>query len=331
MAFNHGTFVISLDCELMWGVRDEVSKKIYGQNILGDHEVIPKLLTLFEKYEVHSTFAYVGFLFCENKEEIQSHIPLKLPGYRDKNLSPYETYIATEVGNSFADDKFNFGWPQIELLRQFPKQEIATHTFSHYYCLEEGQTPKEFKADIEMAIKIAAEKNISIQSIIFPRNQVSDAYLDICRQLGINYYRGTEQSWIYSARSLKKESLVRRFVRLIDAYINLSGHHCYRQEGLIKNGMANIASSRFLRPYSASLKIFEDLRLKRITNAMTYAAKHNKLYHLWWHPHNFGTNQPENFAFLEKILRHYSFLREKYSFNNKTMRELGQELLADGN
>jgi peptidoglycan/xylan/chitin deacetylase (PgdA/CDA1 family) len=329
MAFNHGTLVISLDCELMWGVRDEVNKDSYGQHILGDHKVIPRLLELFEKYKIKGTFAYVGFLFCASKPEILQHRPTKLPGYKDQNLSPYGDYILREVGNSFDDDPYNFGWPQIELISSYPDQEIATHTFSHYYCLEQGQTPEEFEADLAMALTIAKEKGIAIHSIIFPRNQVSDPYLKICRQLGINYYRGTEQSWIYSARSLKKESLVRRFTRLMDAYINLSGQHCYTQETLVQDGLVNIASSRFLRPYSKRLKPLENLRLKRITDAMTYAAKHRKLYHLWWHPHNFGINQDENFAFLEKILIHYQFLHKKYGFASETMKELGEELLAD--
>ncbi len=324
---KNGTFVISLDCELMWGVRDEVGKNAYGQHILGDHKVIPGLLNLFTQYQIKGTFAFVGFLFCKNKDEILSHLPDKLPSYSDKNLSPFGEYIQQEVGNDYGDDQYHFGWPQIDLLLQNPEQEIGTHTFSHFYCLEKGQTPAEFEADIQMALKIAAEKNIKIQSIIFPRNQVSDVYLRLCEGLGLTCYRGTEQSWIYSARSLKNESLFRRFIRLTDAYINLSGHHCYGYQGLVTNKVANIASSRFLRPYTHSLRLLETLRLRRITRAMTYAAKHNQVYHLWWHPHNFGINQPENFSFLEKILQHYNDLHQQYSFSSKTMTELSLELL----
>jgi hypothetical protein len=60
---------------------------------------------------------------------------------------------------------------------------------------------------------------------------------------------------------------------------------------------------------------------------MTHAAQHNLTYHLWWHPHNFGVNQDENFAFLEKILEHYVVLRNKYNFQSVTMTNLAKQLL----
>ena|GEM_PF-6961988 len=60
---------------------------------------------------------------------------------------------------------------------------------------------------------------------------------------------------------------------------------------------------------------------------MTYAAKHNKVYHLWWHPHNFGINQDQNFAFLEKILKHYDYLNKRYGFFSITMSDLATKAL----
>lgn len=38
-----GTFVISLDFELMWGVRDVQTKAGYGPNILGVRQAIPAM------------------------------------------------------------------------------------------------------------------------------------------------------------------------------------------------------------------------------------------------------------------------------------------------
>jgi peptidoglycan/xylan/chitin deacetylase (PgdA/CDA1 family) len=328
MTAKIGSFIISLDCELMWGVRDLVSKEQYGQHILGDHKAIPAMLDMFKHYKIKGTFAYVGFLFCEDKNELLDHMPQALPTYTNTNLSPYTDYIEKLVGNNQNDDPYNFGWSQIELIKTYPDQEIGTHTFSHYYCLEDGHSLAAFEADINMAVTIAKKKNIPINSIIFPRNQVNEDYLMVCKNAGIQVYRGTEISWIYNARSSKNESLVRRMVRLTDAYINLSGHHCYSPENLIEpNGMVNIPSSRFLRPYTPLLKKLEALRLRRITRAMTHAAKNGLVYHLWWHPHNFGMNQQENLSFLQKILEHYQHLHQKYAFNSVTMSELSATLL----
>ena len=61
---------------------------------------------------------------------------------------------------------------------------------------------------------------------------------------------------------------------------------------------------------------------------MTHAAKQNLVYHLWWHPHNFGINQAENIAFLNRILDHYQLLNKKYGFKSYTMSALAEELIT---
>ena len=41
-----GQFVISLDFELLWGVRDHSDKQSYGQNVLGAREAVPRIREL---------------------------------------------------------------------------------------------------------------------------------------------------------------------------------------------------------------------------------------------------------------------------------------------
>jgi hypothetical protein len=59
-------FLISLDFELMWGVRDHRSIATYGKNILGVREAIPAMLAMFTKYRVKATWATVGMLLFDN-------------------------------------------------------------------------------------------------------------------------------------------------------------------------------------------------------------------------------------------------------------------------
>jgi hypothetical protein len=72
----------------------------------------------------------------------------------------------------------------------------------------------------------------------------------------------------------------------------------------------------------------EGLSLMRITDSMTHAAKHRQLYHLWWHPHNFGVHQSQNFSFLQKILEHYLFLNKKYGFTSITMSKMANLVMG---
>ncbi|WP_170829097.1 MULTISPECIES: hypothetical protein [Pseudoalteromonas] len=52
---------------------------------------------------------------------------------------------------------------------------------------------------------------------------------------------------------------------------------------------------------------------------MTYAAKHNEIFHLWWHPHNFGVNLDKNIDMLRAVLQHYIYLNKKYGMRSLNM------------
>lgn len=310
-----GSLVISLDFEMFWGMRDKHTIASYGNNIKNEHNVIPQILALFQKYKIHATWAIVGFLFCANKDEIVQTTPEFTPTYQNEALNPYP-YIQ-KIGFNINDDPYHYVGNLIELIKNTPNQEISTHTFSHYYCLEAGQSINQFNSDLDSAINIAKKYNIDIKSIVFPRNQYNDVYLAECQKRGICIYRGNEDHFAYRSYNAAGNTKFKRIFRLFDAYINLSGHHTYKITN--KNGLVNVSSSRFLRPFLPRLKWLEWLKLRRIYKSMEYAAKNNEVFHLWWHPHNFGSNITENLLNLEKILQYYAVLESKYGMQSSSM------------
>ena len=70
------------------------------------------------------------------------------------------------------------------------------------------------------------------------------------------------------------------------------------------------------------LSFLEPLRLRRIKKSMTYAAKRGEIFHLWWHPHNFGVNQEQNFENLTEILKHFKALEKEYGMQSASMRDI---------
>jgi hypothetical protein len=56
---------------------------------------------------------------------------------------------------------------------------------------------------------------------------------------------------------------------------------------------------------------------------MEEAARKGECFHLWWHPHNFGTNLYQNLITLEELLRFHVALRDRYGVVSMTMRETG--------
>ncbi len=310
-----GIFTISLDFELFWGVRDHRTMESYGENIRNVHSVVPRLLELFTKYDVHCTWATVGFLFCTDKNELLTRLPIKRPDYYKKEYDPYCYLEQNEL-----EKVYHFAPALIEKIKETPGQEIGTHTFSHFYTLERNTTIEQFKSDLQAAIEIAAENGIKIKSIVFPRNQYSDDHIKICLQEGIKIYRGNESSGAYKPRSREKESTLRRGIRFADTFINITGHHCYKSPPYAE--IINVPSSRFLRPYNPKFKILDGLKFARIQQGMTFAAKHGLIYQLWWHPHNFGRYMDENFAFLEKILKVYKKLSNEQKMESLNLIEI---------
>lgn len=320
----HGGFVISLDFELMWGVRDIWTVADYGANVLGVRQVVPRLLELFARHELACSWATVGLLFFDEREALMAALPELRPDYRDRRLSPYADL--ERIGESERDDPYHYGLSLIRLIRAAPRQEIATHTFSHYYCLEPGQTRETFRADLAAAVAAAEAQGVRLRSIVFPRNQVNPAYLPDCLAAGIVAYRGNERAAIYRAAAASGQGRLRRAGRLADAYLNLTGRN-----GVVpraEDGMVNVASSRFLRPWSPRLAALEPLRLRRVLGAMRNAAAEGELFHIWFHPHNFGLHQEENFAVMERIAGEAARLREAHGWPSLTMAEAAQRALA---
>lgn len=319
-----GIFTVSLDLELYWGVRDARSIESYEANLRGERDAIRGMLDLFEEHDVHATWATLGFLFYKDADELRQNLPAVLPDYRQAQLSSYR-YLLNKAWDG-KHDGYHFAPEMIELIRGYDGQEIGTHTFSHYYCLEEGQTIEAFRADLRAALAAAEAWGIPIASLVFPRNQGNPDYLDVLEELGITCYRGNENAPFYTPRNQREQNLFVRASRLLDSYLNMSGYNTYALAECARSKPFNIPSSRFLRPYSRTLAPLEGLRLRRIKRAMHDAAAGDRLFHLWWHPHNFGADTERNLACLGEILGYFGYLRERYGMQSLNMGEVADVL-----
>lgn len=312
-----GGFVVSLDFELHWGVRAQRSVRDYEANLRGAREAVPRLLDLFEQHKLGCTWATVGLLFFDDRDALMAALPEERPRYEDPRLSPYGDLGI--VGPDERRDPFHFALSLIRRIKQVPGQEIGTHTFSHFYCLEPGQTLDAFRADLGAACRTAEAEGVRLRSIVFPRNQSNPEYLAVCREHGLGAWRGNEQGWPYKAEARSTESVLKRGGRLADAYLPLTGANGVRP--VRRDGLVNVPSSRFLRPWSRRLAPLEPLRLRRVLSAMRTAASRGEVFHLWFHPHNVGVNQEENFEALERIATEAVRLRDEYGWPSLTMAE----------
>jgi peptidoglycan/xylan/chitin deacetylase (PgdA/CDA1 family) len=323
---DYGALVISLDFEIHWGVRHNPDDAgTYRRRLLAERQAIPRLLDAFAEYGVAATWATVGFLFAASRRELEEFSPAVVPRYEDTRLFPY----TENIGDGEGDDPLHYAPSLIRMIRERARQEIGTHTYSHYFCLERGQTRETFRADLRSAKAIAAKYGVSLRSIVFPRNQFNPDYNDILKEEGIVALRGSESAWMYKPEITRDDGRLKRVTRALDAYCNLSGANLVGWDRVrMPDGMCNIPSSRFLRHWRRGLRRFEPLRLARITAGIRRAAASRQIFHLWAHPHNFGADMDENFAFLRQVLEVFKECRDRQGLRSLSMGEVADSVLG---
>lgn len=316
-----GKFIISLDFELHWGGTEKWDLNQKKSYFLDTRNSIPEVLRMFKENNVKATWATVGFLFAKNKKQLLSFCPEIKPTYDNPILSSYNCF--DEVGENEDDDPFHFAYSLIQQILDIPGQELGSHTFSHYYCNEKGQTLEQFEADLKSAQTIAKENfGVSLKSLVFPRNQYNENYLKAAQKNGIRVIRSNPDVWFWENTKGKITPLF----RAMDTLMSISKPLTFKGKMLKQNDdIVELPASRFFRPYKDQEKIIQKLKLKRIKDEMTFAAKNKLDYHLWWHPHNFGENIVENMKQLKEVIRHYSFLHDKYGFQSATMEDYSIE------
>jgi peptidoglycan/xylan/chitin deacetylase (PgdA/CDA1 family) len=307
--------VISLDFELHWGVRETHGiDGSYAGHLMGGRLAIPRILDLFFEYDLAATWATVGFLFAESREELESFHPEIRPVYADTRLNPY----LEKTGDGEDDDPLRFAPGLIRLIASTPRQEIGTHTYSHFYCLEDGGGAEAFRHDLLSAVAIGRARGLELKSIVLPRNQWNPAYASVLSECGIVSYRGCQPGWMHRAARTRAETRFKRAFRVLDAHVPATSWQGIEWSDLSgDSGLINIPASGLLRPVGDGRA--SELRLRRILNGITHAAESGRIFHLWWHPHNFGMRTTENLAFLRRILDHFAVMRDRHGMQSMSM------------
>jgi peptidoglycan/xylan/chitin deacetylase (PgdA/CDA1 family) len=327
----NGSFIISLDFELHWGGFEKWPLDQYKKYFDNTRAVIPEMLALFQQHDVHVTWATVGMLFHSTRQELEKTFPDKKPAYKVESLSAYHYIEKNGIGEDEQSDPYHFAHSLVKKIIATPHQELATHTFAHYYCNEDGQTLEQFRDDLKAAQRSAALHGQRLTSLVFPRNQFNDEYLQVCFQEGITAVRSNPLDWFWNIQSTQHESVWKRLNRGADAYFPVGHKNTFKSEAVVaRDGFPLcIPASRLLRPYRKKEFFLNDFKIHRIKSEMSRAARNNEVYHLWWHPHNFGNAPAESMRDLKKILEHFAFCRQTWAMQSLTMREL-TSIIRDG-
>lgn len=324
-----GIFTISLDFELHWGVFDKKDRQQRATCYRNTLQLIPRMLEQFAAADVHVTWATVGSLLARDQHEWELLKPAIEPSYSIQQYSAYRW--VKQHGLSPQYHWAHFAPQAIKEILRYPGQELGTHTFSHYYCLEQQLEPKAFEADLQAAQKAAALFNTKLTSLVFPRNQFNPAYLKTCFEQGITTIRSNPVHWFWSPVSNKGAGLIRKIARTADAYMQVGGSRTsYPLESIqvIPGEPLRLPASRFLRPWQPVHPFTNKWRLRRLCQELRIAAIRKECYHLWWHPENFGDHPEENMKGLRVLLEQYVRCRDQYGMKSWNMGEYASHLLG---
>ena len=176
---KRAAIVISADLELAWAWRyDRQDPQQPNLAIRMAHQTrdnMPKLLELFDRYEIPVTWAIVGHLFldgCE-LENGKAHSGMLRPPYFENEFWRYRS------GDWYEHDPCSSAeqapeWYAPDLIRDIlsakVKHEIACHTFSHIDCSDKNCSPELMDAELAECRRLAQEWGIDLKSFVFPGN-----------------------------------------------------------------------------------------------------------------------------------------------------------------
>jgi hypothetical protein len=315
--------VISLDFELHWGVRDHVRRGGSAYRCLPEERrAVQDLISVFATRRIRATWATVGFLFASTWDDLLPHLPSNRPAYRRAELDPY----GEPVGPDEDHDPEHLAGSLVDLIAASPGQEVASHTFSHYYCLEPDQNEATFRADLAAARSVAHARGLAVSSLVLPRNQWNPAYTRAVLDLGFRCIRGNQRGWAHRPAPGRGD-MRQRGARLADTYVGLAPPPTTAwSDVVLPSGLCDVPASAFLRPYHPGRRQLESLRRARLRSGLRHAARAGRIFHLWWHPYNFAHNRQENLSLLENVLDDFDELSRTDGFETLTMSDVSDRV-----
>lgn len=312
---RRGALVISLDFELFWGCADFADYKEWQDKIEEVQLVVPEILKLFQKYEIHATWATVGGILADNEKEFKHYMEFS-------KSSQFQELIMRlwPVDGNGCPDSMLFAPELVEMISQTENQEIGTHTYSHYYCSNGSSKPQDFYDDLEASLAIFKDKGYhKPRSVVFPRNQVGKEYVNVIPKQ-INVYRGVELGWVTKLKNTCPSLGI--LLWYLDHYMPIRKSRSYQLQECSEENRYNIRQSRFFKAYNPKYALFENIKIKRYKLEMKKAAIKGEIFHMCWHPHNFSGNLDKNIQQLTNLFEYYLFLKEKYNMTSLTMAEV---------
>lgn len=298
---SQGTVVVSVDAELGWGYHDCESPPAWLDEA---RDGWLDLLALSDTYDVPTTWAFVGHLLLEDCDG----------RHPDHPLSP--EWFARERGEWADRPDLRFGPDLVTAVEDAAvDHELACHSFSHVLFGDPDVSRTVAEAEVETCQRLAADRDVSLSSFVFPRNAVG--HRDVLAEHGFECYRGTSPAVgpaIPLARQMSK--LMGGMTRppvppLVDAAID-------------EHGLVDVPASLYLFGFQGLARRFVDTVrgdpvVRSVRRGLDAVAGTGRILHLWLHPNNLRTD-----ADVERVRQVFELVRERIDAGGVRVETMGE-------
>ena len=279
--------IISLDCELLWGIDHVGGNDKYTYLKKGFQNYYDWLFDKFEEHQICATFAFVGAM------DLDATSLEKIVNDADGLNASYKHRIHNIIAKSQSDDR---SWFDRSLIKRCHKSdinhEIASHSFTHPSFQADFMGPKEASFEYKMSYDILSKYNPNLSTFIFPENHIN--FLSELKYSNFNIYRSHEKNW-YSNLPIKP------LFHFLDQSIPATPNDVYLGKDSFEN--FHIPASKLVFAYDGIRKIIpDDIRYTKHIKGIENAIANNSSYHLWFHPWNMGSSK-RYFRLLDKLFQ----------------------------
>jgi len=296
-----GVFTISLDTELAWGTFDHGGHRRHERAYRATPAVVERLCALFERYDVPATWAFVAHLFedCGETHARIDEVDREMPCVRG------------------VDERLWYAPGLLDTVRNCTvEQDVGLHGYTHLVVDEHARSTVD--RELAAAVAAAARHDVDPVSFVYPRNRI--AYVDLLADHGFEVYRGVDARW-YERTGVP--SAVRRSLRFADEALSVAPPVVEPHE---REGVVCVPGSQVFRPDHAAWGLTPDgTQVTRARKGLDRAAATGGVFHLWWHPFNFGRDPDRLVPKLERILSYADDLRTSGRLELRSLRSIASE------
>ncbi|RQH00525.1 polysaccharide deacetylase family protein [Natrarchaeobius oligotrophus] len=298
-----GSVVLSIDAELGWGFHD--FETLPSERVEAGRRGWPALLELLDEYDVPATWAVVGHLMLDSCDGVHADHPAP-EGWFERERTEWRDREDLRFGRDLVAD----------LLEADVDHEFASHSFSHV-LFGRPETDRELAAaELERSAEIAADWGQTVESFVYPRNDVG--HRDVLAEYGISAYRGRSPTGD-GVRGIV-DSTVRNRSLLVEPTVD-------------EYGLVNVPASLFLFGFEGPARtvaeaVWRDPMVAQARTGIDEAIRNDGVCHLWLHPNNLTHERDDER--MRAILEYVDRRRAETDLTVETMADVARRLRARG-